>query len=43
MPFTGKTGFGAMSSHVPKDGNIVVVFASHVGVDSHGTVGKVLR
>jgi hypothetical protein len=43
MPFTGKTGWGAFSSHVPKDGNICVLFAPHVGIDSNGNVGKVLR
>ena len=43
LPFTGKTGWGAFSSHVPKDGNIVLLFAPHVGVDGKGNVGKVLR
>ena len=73
MPFTGKTGWGAFSSHVPEvrccgkshhiswsppdhrklvcvfkrtvcafaqGGNIVVMFAPHVGVDKAGVVGK---
>lgn len=43
LPFTGKTGFNAFSSHVPTDGNIVLLFAPHVGIDSRGNVGKVLR
>lgn len=43
FPFTGKTGWSAFSSHCPKDGNIVILFAPHVGVDADGTVGKVLR
>lgn len=43
LPFTGKTGWSAFSSHCPKDGNIVILFAPHVGVDYDGTVGKVLR
>ena len=43
IPFTGKTGWHAFSSHVPVDGNVVILFAPHVGVDSTGTVGKVLR
>lgn len=43
LPFTGKTGWHAFSSHCPKDGNIVILFAPHVGVDNAGTVGKVLR
>lgn len=43
FPFTGKTGWGAFSSHCPADGNIVVLFAPHVGIDVEGTVGKVTR
>ena len=43
FPFTGKTGWGAFSSHCPVDGNIVVLFAPHVGVDCDGNVGKVTR
>jgi hypothetical protein len=34
MPFVGKTGWGAFSSHCPEDGNIVILFAPHVGVDN---------
>lgn len=43
LPFTGQTGFGAFAAHVPTDGNIVLCFAPHVGIDSNGTIGKVLR
>lgn len=43
LPFTGKSGFNAFSSHCPKDGNIVVLFAPHVGIDSNGTIGKIRR
>ena len=43
FPFTGKSGFSAFSSQCPKDGNIVILFAPHVGIDSNGTVGKVKR
>jgi len=43
FPFTGKTGWGAFSSHCPVDGNICILFAPHVGVDNSGCVGKVLR
>ena len=43
FPFTGKTGWAAFSSHCPVDGNIVVLFAPHVGIDNSGVVGKVLR
>ena len=43
FPFTGKTGWHAFSSHCPKDGNIVILFAPHVGVSNQGEVGKVAR
>lgn len=43
LPFTGKTGWGAFSHHVPKDGNIVVLYAPHVGITADGVVGKVHR
>jgi hypothetical protein len=44
LPFVGKTGWGAFCSHVPSpDGNIVVLFAPHVGIDSNGNVGKIHR
>ena len=43
LPFTGKTGWGAFSSHCPDNGNIVVLFAPHVGVDANGKVGAISR
>lgn len=43
LPFTGATGWGAFTSHCPKDGNIVVLIASHIGVNKTGQIGKVLR
>jgi len=43
MPFVGKTGWGAFSSHCPEDGNIVILFAPHVGVDGEGNIGKITR
>ncbi len=39
LPFTGRTGWNAFSSHCPKDGNIILLFAPHVGVDNEGKVG----
>eukprot|EP00930_Biecheleria_cincta_P047457 TRINITY_DN32903_c0_g1_i1.p1 TRINITY_DN32903_c0_g1~~TRINITY_DN32903_c0_g1_i1.p1 ORF type:complete len:710 (-),score=113.32 TRINITY_DN32903_c0_g1_i1:12-2141(-) len=42
-PFVGKTGFKAFSSHVPDDGNIVILFGPHVGIDESGEIGKCLR
>ena len=43
FPFTGKTGWGAFSSHCPKDGHIVILFAPHVGIDQHGNIGSFFR
>lgn len=43
FPFVGKTGWGAFSSHCPENGNIVILFAPHVGIDSNGNVGKIER
>jgi len=37
------TGWGAFSHHVPVDGNIVVLYAPHVGITNKGVVGKVHR
>ncbi|CAK0823509.1 unnamed protein product [Prorocentrum cordatum] len=42
-PFTGKTGFGAFSSHVADEGNILVAFGPHVGISEDGEVGKIPR
>ena len=43
FPFVGKTGFGAFMHHVPNGGHMLIVCASHVGIDSHGNVGKLNR
>lgn len=43
VPFTGKTGWGAFSAHIPEDGNAVVIFGPHVGVDATGVVGQLER
>ena len=43
IPFTGSAGWGAFSHHVPDNGNILVVFAPHVGLTQKGQVGKVHR
>eukprot|EP00401_Gymnodinium_catenatum_P037450 CAMPEP_0117485922 /NCGR_PEP_ID=MMETSP0784-20121206/15212_1 /TAXON_ID=39447 /ORGANISM="" /LENGTH=701 /DNA_ID=CAMNT_0005280519 /DNA_START=74 /DNA_END=2176 /DNA_ORIENTATION=- len=42
-PYVGETGFVAFSSHVAKDGNIVVIFGPHVGISEKGEVGAYLR
>ena len=43
IPFTGATGFGAMASHGPDDGNIFVLFAPHCAVSKQGECGKYHR
>lgn len=43
IPYVGGAGFQAYSHHVPDGGNMLVVFAPHVGVDFDGTVGKLKR
>ena len=43
VPFTGAAGWGAFSHHVPKDGNIFVMYAPHVGVSEKGNIGWVHR
>eukprot|EP00930_Biecheleria_cincta_P068126 TRINITY_DN5525_c0_g2_i1.p1 TRINITY_DN5525_c0_g2~~TRINITY_DN5525_c0_g2_i1.p1 ORF type:complete len:688 (+),score=106.48 TRINITY_DN5525_c0_g2_i1:289-2064(+) len=42
-PFVGKTGFKAFSSHVPDDGNIIILFGPHVGISQTGEVGACMR
>jgi hypothetical protein len=41
LPFCGRTGWNSFSSHVSTDGNILVLFAPHIGIDLYGTVGIV--
>lgn len=41
--FGGVTSFGAMAHHIPDDGDCLVVYGPHVGVDDSGIVGKVNR
>jgi hypothetical protein len=43
FPFVGKTGFGAFMHHVPDGGHMLIVCASHVGIDKNGVVGKLNR
>ena len=43
LPFVGTSGFGAFTSHTPKNGKIIIVFGPHVGVSNDGVVGKVER
>jgi len=43
IPFTGQAGWNAFNHHVPDNGNILVVYAPHVGLTKDGVVGKVHR
>jgi len=45
-PFRGKTGFVAFSHHAPTngtEGNLVILYGPHVGINLDGDLGKVLR
>ena len=43
LPFVGEVGFGAYCAHVPHNGNLFILFAPHVGVDSEGVIGNIGR
>jgi hypothetical protein len=43
FPFGGCTAFGALCHHIPINGNCIIVYGSHVGIDHDGLVGKVNR
>ena len=43
IPFTGRTGFGAFSQHVPDGGNLFVLQAPHIGISASGELGKYSR
>ena len=36
VPFAGKMGWTAFSNNTPTDGNILILFAPHVGIDKNG-------
>lgn len=43
FPFGGVTAFGAMCHHIPENGQCLIVYGPHVGIDHDGVVGKVNR
>eukprot|EP00551_Chaetoceros_affinis_P003074 CAMPEP_0203635290 /NCGR_PEP_ID=MMETSP0088-20131115/2100_1 /ASSEMBLY_ACC=CAM_ASM_001087 /TAXON_ID=426623 /ORGANISM="Chaetoceros affinis, Strain CCMP159" /LENGTH=306 /DNA_ID=CAMNT_0050489127 /DNA_START=49 /DNA_END=969 /DNA_ORIENTATION=+ len=44
FPFGGTTAYGALCHHCPTDGGTcLIVYASHVGIDYDGVIGKVNR
>ena len=40
IPFIGKVGYNAFTSHMPYGGNLVILFAPHVGITQDGEFGK---
>ena len=42
-PFGGLTSFQKMKMHIPDGGNCVILYGTHVGVNSQGKVGTVER
>jgi len=43
LPFGGSTAFGALCHHVPQDGQILICYGPHIGIDYDGVLGKVNR
>eukprot|EP00466_Bigelowiella_natans_P018033 jgi/Bigna1/138468/aug1.45_g13176 len=43
LPFTGKSGFNALSHHIPDNGQLLILFAPHIGVTKTGEVGMIMR
>lgn len=43
IPFIGKVGYNAFTQHMPKGGNLVIMFSPHVGISPDGEFGKFSR
>lgn len=43
FPFGGCSAFGAMGHHIPTNGQCLIVYGPHVGIDYDGVIGKVNR
>lgn len=43
IPFIGKVGYNAFTSHMPVQGNLVILFSPHIGVTPDGEFGKFAR
>jgi len=43
FPFGGNAAFGAMAHHIPSNGNLLICYGPHVGIDFDGAIGKVNR
>ena len=42
-PYVGQEGYEALMSHIPDEGNVVIMFGPHVGISPDGEVGKFSR
>jgi len=43
IPFAGKTGFKAFSSHIPDNGGALIIYGPHIGITQEGEIGKIHR
>lgn len=43
FPFTGLSGMSAFASHVPDDGAVLIFYGPHIGITTHGKVGRITR
>jgi len=43
FPLGGSTAFGAFCRHIPTNGQCIIVYGPHVGIDHDGVIGKVNR
>lgn len=43
FPFTGKTGMTAYASHVHDGGTAFILYGPHIGINSDGELGELLR
>lgn len=43
FPFTGLTGIGAFTAHIPDDGFAIIIYGPHIGFSENHGIGKVIR
>lgn len=43
FPFTGLTGFGAFSAHIPENGAAIIIYGPHIGLSEKHGIGKIIR
>lgn len=42
-PFAGLTGMGALASHVPDNGAVLIYYGPHIGITKTGVIGEIHR